>query len=448
MSEAAQPIEEVSELIDYFRASETEIADWRVGTEHEKIGIYRDTLERVRFEGKRGIANLLDRIAEEDGWKRVFEGEHLIALEKDGASITLEPGGQIELSGAPLRRAAETCAEFNDHVELVNRISAEMGMVFLSLGGDPIHPVDEIPRMPKVRYDIMRNYLPGRGSMAMEMMHATATVQANYDYSDEADMASKMRMSMACTSVISAIFANSSLSLGKENGFITRRVEVWRNTDPDRCGLLHFVFDEGFGYYDYANWALDIPLFFIVRDGKYIPASSSTFRQFLESGFEGHRATLKDWDTHLTTLFPEVRLKRIIEVRGADAVPRKLVCALPVLWKGLLYDEGARQAAWELARGWTRDELESGRLDVARRGLQAEFGGQPVLGLARELVGISLDGIAAMASRGELEASEAQFLDPILEQLDRGKSPGEELLDRWRGEWGGSLERLIDGVKY
>ncbi len=448
MSEAAQPIEEVSELIAYFRAAETEVADWRVGTEHEKIAIYRDTLERVPFEGKRGIAALLDRIAEDDGWRRIFEGENLVALEKSGASITLEPGGQIELSGAPLRRASETCKEFNDHVELVNRISSEMGVVFLSLGGDPIHEVDDIPRMPKLRYDIMRDYLPGQGSLALHMMHATATVQANYDYSDEADMVAKMRMAMACTGVVSAIFANSSISGGKENGYISRRVEIWRNTDSDRCGLLHFVFDDGFGYSDYANWALDIPIFFIVRDGKYIPGGRTTFREFLDSGFHGHRATLVDWDTHLTTLFPEVRLKRIIEVRGADAVPRGLICALPVLWKGLLYDSGALAAAWELSRNWTRDELETSRLDVARRGLRAEIAGRPILELARELVGISLAGLASMVERGEADPGEASFLDPVLDQLDKGISPGEEILERWRGEWGGSLESLIDGVKY
>jgi glutamate--cysteine ligase len=280
------------------------------------------------------------------------------------------------------------------------------------------------------------------------MMLATATVQANFDYSDEADMALKMRTAMACSPVGSAIFANSSIRLGKESGFVSRRVEVWRHVDPDRCGLLPFVLEPGFGYREYTEWALDVPMFFLVRGSRYIPARGITFREFLERGFDGEHATLADWDIHLTTLFPEVRLKRVIEVRGADAVPRGLVCALPALWKGLLYDAGACAAAWEMARHWSAEELESARYDVAKLGFGARIGGRAVLDLARELVEIASEGLRAIAARLGSDADEQLFLDPIRVQLELGQSPGEEILGLWRGEWQGDLGRLIDYARY
>lgn len=448
MQEASLPIEGDGDLVQYFVDAEKPVEDWKVGTEHEKIGIYADTHARVTFEGERGIAVLLERLAAKDDWERVFEGEHLIALKKDGASITLEPGGQLELSGAPLRDTKETCAEFNSHVELLKSISDDMGIVWLGLGHDPIHPIDEIPRMPKARYDIMRNYLPTRGGLALHMMHATATVQANYDYADEADMVSKMRTAMAATSSISALFANSSISQGKENGFISRRLHIWRDTDPDRCGILEFVFEPGFGYRAYIEWALDVPMFFIVRNHRYIPANGLTFRGFMKEGLDGERATIADWDTHLTTLFPEIRLKRIIEVRGTDAVSREMICALPALWKGILYDAGACAAAWSLVGGATAQERNAALIDVARKGLAADFAGRPVLDLARELVAISDAGLSAMAARGEADPSENGFLDPLHEVIERRRSPGEETLERWRGEWKGSMDSLIASAKY
>ncbi len=448
MTQASRPIEGDADLLQYFVDGETEPCDFRVGTEHEKIGLYADTLERLRYEGERGIATLLERIARKDDWTRVFEGEHLIALKKDGASITLEPGGQLELSGAPLRTTRETCMEFNAHVELLKAISEDMGIVWLGIGHDPLHTIDEIPRMPKARYDIMRSYLPTRGGLALHMMHATATVQANYDYRDEADMASKMRTAMASSPVISALFANSSIAFGKESGFATRRVHVWTDMDPDRCGILDFVFHPDFGYRDYVEWALDIPMFFIVRGDRYLAANGLSFRDFMKSGLDGERAMLADWDSHLTTLFPEVRLKQIIEVRGADAASRDLTCALPALWKGILYDEGARDAAWALTGAVATSEHVAGLADVSRRGLAATIGGRPVIEMARELVAISGEGLSAMIARGEADAGEEGFLAPLHELLERGRSPGEEFLERWRGEWGGSIERLIDCAKY
>lgn len=447
-----QPVSGPSDLLDYFREAEKPVSAFRIGTEHEKIGVYRDGHARVPYEGPRGIGALLERIASQDGWQRIYErsGEtdNLIALEKDGASISLEPGGQIELSGAPLRTIRETCREFNRHVDLVKLVSEDMDILWLSLGADPIHEVAEIPRMPKARYEIMSRYLPSRGELALDMMHATATVQANYDYASEADMASKLRSAMGCSPLASALFANSPIHAGKESGFVSRRVEIWRHMDPDRCGILPFVFEPDFGYEAYMRWALEVPMFFIVRHHRYRQATRLSFRRFLEEGLEGERATLGDWDMHLTTLFPEVRLKRVIEVRGSDAVPPRLICALPALWKGVLYDDDACAAAWRLVDALTLPEREALQADVARFGLAAEVDGRAVIDLARELVEISSEGLRRIALRGETDADERSFLDPLRELLARGKSPGEQILESWRGEWDGDMDRLLQASRY
>lgn len=437
-----------ADLVDYFRTGETPLADWKIGTEHEKIGVYEDTFERVAYEGERGIGAFLQRLAEADGWKPVYEGENMVALLKDGCSVTLEPGGQMELSGAPLARIRDTCSEFNTHVDLAKRVSKELGIAWLGLGADPFHDIPQIPVMPKERYAIMRRYLPTRGRSALHMMHATATVQANLDYCDEADMASKMRTALGTSPVVSAIFANSSLSEGKANGFISRRVEIWRHTDPDRCGILPFVFEADFGYEHYAEWALDVPMFFVVRGKEYLPGKGTTFREFMEHGFAEQQATLADWDLHLTTVFPEVRLKKFIEVRGADAVPARLICALPALWKGLLYDSEACASAWRLVEGWTLAQRESALVEVARYGLGAQIAGHRALDLARELTAISDAGLERITQRGESDRDERSFLDPIREQLEIGKSPGQVVLEGWEGPWQGRPERLIEYARY
>jgi glutamate--cysteine ligase len=327
-------------------------------------------------------------------------------------------------------------------------MSADMGIVWLALGADPIHEVAEIPRMPKARYEIMSRYLPTRGELALDMMHATATVQANFDYASEADMASKLRAAMGCSPLSSALFANSPIAAGKESGFVSRRVEIWRHMDPDRCGILPFVFEEDFGYEQYARWALDVPMFFLVRHHRYRQASQLRFRDFMEQGWNGEHATIGDWDLHLTTLFPEVRLKRVIEVRGSDAVPPGLICALPALWKGVLYHDPATEAAWKLVAGFTLQERNELQEEVARRGLAARVAGRSVLDLARELVDISAEGLRQIAERGETDADERSFLDPLREVLERGKSPGEAILESWRGEWNGDMKRLIEASLY
>jgi len=436
------------DLVAYFESAEKPRDLWKVGTEHEKIGVYVSDASRIPYEGERGIRTLLDRIAERDGWKPIYEGENVIALSRDGASITLEPGGQVELSGAPLRTARETCAEFNTHVNLLKEMSSDLGVAWLAIGADPFHTIPEIPIVPKQRYAIMRRYLPTRGQLALHMMHATATVQANFDYASSADMAEKLRTAMGVSPLVSAIYANSSLSEGRANGFMSRRVEIWRHTDPDRCGVLGFVFEPGFDYDRYVEWALDVPMFFVVRDHTYLPAMGRSFRDFMRHGLDGHQATIEDWDLHLTTLFPEVRLKRYIEVRGADAASPAMTCALPALWKGLLYDDQARNAAWELCRGWSLAQRTEALGEIALYGLRARVAGRSALEMAGELVAIADEGLARIAERGETDRDERGFLDSLREQIALGVSPGEVLLERWEGEWQRRPERLIEYTRY
>jgi len=447
-NEDPTPVAGIDDLVAHIASGEKPRERWRVGTEHEKIGLYQADFRRVPFAGERGIGTLLERIASEDGWTRVHEDGNLIALEKSGASITLEPGGQLELSGAPLVSIHETCSEFSAHLELVRRVSEPLGIVWLSLGMDPVHGVADAPRMPKARYAIMREYLPKRGELAMDMMHLTATVQANFDYASEADMVAKLRMALGVTPIVSAIFANSSIFEGKASGFVSRRLHIWRHTDPDRCGIPPFVFEEGFGYERWVEWALDVPMFFLVREGRYRAAEGTTFRSFLANGFQGERATIGDFDRHLTTLFPDVRLKRVIEVRGADAVPSGLICALPALWKGILYDPDARDAAFELASAWSQEEREAGTDAVARAGLAARIAGRPVLPMARRLVEIAGEGLRRIGAAVGLSPDERSFLEPVRAQLELGKSPGEVVLERWEGDWNRSLERLIEYARY
>jgi len=442
-----QPIESVDDLVAFLRAGEKPPEDWRVGTEHEKIGLHGADRSPIDYAGDRGIGKLLERIADRAGWEPISEEGNIIALQLDGASITLEPGGQLELSGAPLRTIFETCAEFHAHLELVRAVSEPLDIVWLGLGIHPIHSVEELPRMPKERYRIMRRYLPTRGSRGLIMMFTTATVQANLDYESEADMVDKVRTSLAVSPIVSAIFANSSLSDGKANGFVSRRMHAWTDTDPDRCGMLPIAFESDFGYQRYVDWALDVPMFFVVREGRFEPAYDMTFRQFLENGRGGEPATLADFDRHLTTLFPEVRVKQFIEVRCADAVPPGLTCSLPALWKGILYDATARAAAANLVDA-NQAEREAASEAVSRQGLAAHYAGQPVLGLARELVGIARSGLERIGHAGPNAPDESAFLDPIVAQLALEKSPGQVVLDCWEGEWERSFERLIEYARY
>jgi glutamate--cysteine ligase len=442
-----QPIESVDDLVAFLRAGEKPPERWRVGTEHEKIGLHGVDRSPIDYAGDRGIGRLLAGIADRAGWAPIFENGNIIALQHDGASITLEPGGQLELSGAPLRTIFETCAEFHAHLELVREVSEPLDIVWLGLGIHPIHSAEELPRMPKERYRIMRRYLPTRGSRGLIMMFTTATVQANLDYESEADMVDKVRTALVVSPIVSAIFANSSLSDGKANGFVSRRMHAWTDTDPDRCGMLPIAFESDFGYRRYVEWALDVPMFFLVRNGRFEAAYDMTFRQFLENGRGGERATLADFDRHLTTLFPEVRVKQFIEVRCADAVPPGLTCSLPALWKGILYDATARAAAANLVDA-SQAEREAASEAVSRQGLAASYAGRPVLGLARELVELARSGLQRIGHAGPSAPDESAFLDPVFSQLALEKSPGQVVLDCWEGEWERSFERLIEYARY
>jgi glutamate--cysteine ligase len=447
-----RPIESLQDLVDYFRAGEKPRARWRVGIEHEKLALRSGSWDPVPYDGARGIEALLARIAGEPGWSALSEDGHLMGLDGDGIGVSLEPGAQVELNGRPVENLLDTRREIEAHLALLRRLAEPLGITLFGLGAHPFHPVKELPQVPRERYRIMRRYLPARGELALDMMHATASVQASFDYADESDMIAKMRTALAVTPIAAALFANASIALGRPSGFVSRRLHIWHHTDPDRSGMLPFAFDPDFGYARYAEWALDVPMFFIVRDGGYLPLEGKTFRRFWREGHDGERATLADFERHLTTLFPEVRLKRLLEMRCADSVPADLLCAVPALWKGILYDGDALAAAHALAAGWSPAEREAVHADVARRGLAAEVprGPQgersaPLLPLARELVAIARAGLRRQAALG---SDESGLLDPVEALLERGKSPGQVVLERWQGDWAGNPDRLIEYARY
>ncbi len=442
-------LESMTQLIDYFVQGEKPPAEWRVGTEHEKFGIYEKDFSPVPYAGERGIQAVLERIAQEDNWQPILEGKTLIGLTKGAASITLEPGGQLELSGAPLRTLHENCREIASHLELVKRISKPLGIIWIGLGINPLHSVAEVPQMPKQRYRIMTEYLPTRGQLALEMMYTTATIQANFDYMSERDMADKMRTAFGVTSIVSAIYANSTIAQKKATGFASRRMHIWTDTDSDRSGFLPFVFEDGFGYERYIEWALDVPMFFLVRDGQYLPiCGKTTFRKFMQQGYEGQHATFKDFEVHLTTLFPEVRLKRYIEVRGSDAQPASLTCSVPAIWKGILYDKDSCQAAYDLTRHWTFEERLEAHRAAARCGLAGKMGKYALADLARELVEISAEGLRRLSHKNAAGDDERVFLDVPREFVAQGKSPGVLLLELWQHKWAHSPERLVEYAQY
>ena len=374
-----------------------------------------------------------------------------LPISYEGQAISLEPGGQFELSGAPLATLHDTCAEAQNHLNQVEAVAEEIGVVFVGVGFQPKWRREDIPLMPKARYDIMRAYMPTRGSLGLDMMLRSCTVQVNLDFADEADMVTKMRVGLALQPIATAIFANSPFTEGRPNGYLSYRSKVWTDTDPDRCGTLPFVFEDGMGFERYVEHALDVPMYFVYRDGRYIDASGQSFRDFLDGrlpALPGERPTIGDWDGHLTTLFPEVRLKRYIEMRGADAGPWDVICGLPALWVGLLYDAGTLDAAWQMVRDWTPEEHAYLRAEVPRRALSTEFRGRPLRALAREVLDLSHQGLARL---GRLDANgrdEVHFLDPLEEIVSTGRTPAEGLLAAYYGEWNRSVDPLITECAY
>ncbi len=447
------PIDSHAQLAGYLEAGCKPREDWRIGTEHEKFGYCKDSLKPLPYEGRRSIMAVLEGLRDRHGWAPIEEGGHLIGLEKDGANVSLEPGGQLELSGAPLETIHGTCDEVNAHLADVKSIADEVGVGFIGLGAAPIWSQDEMPRMPKGRYKLMTEYMGRTGTMGTHMMYRTCTVQVNLDFATEADMVQKLRVALALQPVATALFANSPFFNGKPNGMKSWRSRIWRDLDPDRTGMLPFVFDEGFGFEAWVEYALDVPMYFVYRDGVYHNALGQSFRDFLRGelpALPGEKPTLSDWADHLTTIFPEARIKKFIEMRGADGGPWRRLCALPALWVGLMYDQGALDAAWDLAKGWDAETREAWRVAAAEGGLQAEVGGRRMHDLAREVVDIAEAGLKARArpGAGGMVPDETHFLNTLKESLETGQVPADELLARYHGDWQGDLSRIYAEYSY
>ena len=446
----AAPINSRDELVAYLEQGAKPRQAWRIGTEHEKFGFHLGDFQRPAYDGARGIGAMLEGLRR-FGWEPVKENGNIVALSLGGGAITLEPGGQFELSGAPLETLHETCDEVHIHLEQVKEVAGELGLGFLGLGSDPKWSRAEISVMPKGRYGIMRRYMPTKGELGLDMMLRSATVQVNLDFDSERDMVRKFRVSLALQPIATALFANSPFTEGEPNGFLSFRSHVWTDTDPDRCGMLPFVFEDGFGFEAYTDYALDVPMYFVYRDGTYIDVAGQSFRDFLAGrlpGLPGERPTMKDWEDHLTTLFPEVRLKQFLEMRGADGGPWSRLCALPALWVGLLYDDGALDAAEALVSDWRAAEREYLRSETPRQAMATPFRGSTVGALADQALAIAKAGLAARRRLNGSGQDETHYLAPLEEIAAARRSPAEVLLQRYHGEWNGSVDPVYREMAY
>jgi glutamate--cysteine ligase len=442
---AGGPINGRDDLVAYIAEGAKPKAQWRIGTEHEKFVYDLRTHKPLAYDAKPGIRGLLDGMRR-FGWAPVFEGDNVIGLTQDGASVSLEPGGQFELSGAPLKSVHETCSELNTHQEQVREICAEIGAGVIGLGFAPTWSMEETHQMPKGRYAIMRRYMPKVGGYGHEMMFRTCTVQVNLDFSSEADMVKKFRVGLALQPVATALFANSPFREGRDSGFLSYRSHVWTDVDNARAGMLPFVFEDGMSFERYVDYALDVPMYFLYRDGKYIDVSGKSFRDFLERRIPELKTvtpTMNDWADHLTTIFPEVRLKRFLEMRGADGGAWRRICGLPALWVGLYYDQVALDAAWDLVKGWTWEERQQMRDAVPRLAFKTPFRGTTVGALAREMLAISAEGLRRRAAEDSAGSTEEGFLVPLRDLVERGYTRAEELLRRYQTEWKHDLSPLF-----
>ncbi len=445
-SDQADPvIESRDQLVAPMIAGEKAKADWRIGTEHEKL-VYRTSDHAApSYDEPGGIRDILLNM-QQFGWEPITESGKVIALKGVDGNVSLEPAGQLELSGAPLDSLHDTCNETGRHLEQVKKIGAEMGVGFLGLGMWPDKTREDLPIMPKGRYDIMMRHMPKVGTLGLDMMLRTCTIQVNLDYSSEADMAKKFRTGLALQPLATALFANSPFTEGKPNGFLSYRSHIWSDTDPHRTGMVPFVFDDDFGYERYVDYMLDVPMYFIVRDGKYIDAAGMSFRDFMKGelpALPGELPTQSDWWDHLSTAFPEVRLKSFLEMRGADGGPWSRICALPALWVGLLYDQTALDAAWDLVKDWTMEEREALRNAVPKEALAARIpGGGTLQDLAKEALAIARGGLAARGRMGQSGDNETGFLSTLDEIVETGKVPAQRLLDKYHSEWNGDISRV------
>ena len=449
------PIESKDQLISSLSDGNKPPEKWRIGTEHEKFGFYTADNSPVPYEGPRGIEALLTGMQKRSDWEPILDAGKIIGLvAPDGmGAISLEPGGQFELSGAPLENLHETCAESNRHLTQVRDVADPLGIRFLGMGGSPKWTIAETPRMPKSRYEIMRKYMPKVGSQGLDMMFRTCTIQVNLDFSSEADMRRKMQVSTKLQPVASALFASSPFTEGKPNGLLSWRSNIWRDVDNQRSGLLPFVFEENFGFEQYVDWALDVPMYFAVRDGHYHDCTHVTFRQFMEGALRNEiphgDATIGDWENHLTTLFPDVRLKKFIEMRGADGGPWRRICALPAFWVGLLYDSDALDEAEALAKNFSFEDVQAMRNEVPTKGFEASAGITKKVGeIARECVEISRRGLLARARLSSEGFDETHFLAPLEELVALGETGAERLLKQFHSNWAGDIDHIFEEYAY
>ena len=446
-------IEKYNQLIEYLASGCKPKSDWRIGTEHEKFGYCKETLSPIQYNGNRSVLAILKGLEREYGWKPVRENNSIIGLSKNGANVSLEPGGALELSGAQLQTVFQTCDEVNKHLLEVKSIADKLNIGFIGLGAAPHWKHDEMPIMPKGRYKLMSEYMDKVGTMGKSMMFRTCTVQVNLDFSSESDMVQKMRVALALQPIATALFSNSPFFDGGLTGHKSWRSRIWRSLDPQRTGLLPFVFNEGFGFEAWAEYALDVPMYFVYRDGNYINALGQSFRDFMKGelpALPGELPTLSDWADHLTTIFPEARLKKFIEMRGADAGQWHRLCALPAFWVGICYDQGSLDAAWDMVKSWDENYRENLRVAAAEDGLNASVGSTSLIDLAKETILISENGLKnrAQASSNGLYSDESLFLDSLKENIEKRKSSADELLEKYHGSWNRDLTKIFEEYSY
>ena len=449
--EKGAPITDYRQLVEHLESGCKPKAAWRIGTEHEKFAYCHADLKPLTYDGEVGIRTLLDGLADQFGWERLNENGMPIALNKGGANISLEPGGQFELSGAPVKTLHETCSEVHEHLDQVRTVAEPLGVGMLGMGFQPKWSREDIPWMPKGRYKIMKKHMQKMGNLGLDMMLRTCTIQTNLDFGSEADMVMKFRTSLALQPIVTALFANSPFTNGEPNGFVSYRSHIWTDTDPDRTGVLPFVFEDGMGFERYVEHALDVPMYFVYRDGAYVDASGQSFRDFLKGhlpALPGEVPTITDWDDHLTTLFPEVRMKRFLEMRGADGGPWRSLCALPAIWVGVLYHQSSLDAAFDLVKDWTIEEHQALRDQVPKTGLATPFRNGTVLDLARTMLDIAGDGLRARAEEDWAAQDERQFLTFLKGVVKRGRTPAEDKLAAFEGRWQGSIDPVFAEFAY
>ncbi len=447
----APVVQDKTPLIEHLLQGCKPAADWRIGTEHEKFGFRLADLRPLPYDGETSVRAMLEGLRR-FGWKAVMEGDKLIALRGDNHdSITLEPGGQLELSGAPLDNIHQTCAEVHTHLKQVKTVAEEIGAGFLGMGFQPKWAREDMPWMPKGRYRIMRRYMPQVGELGLDMMLRTCTVQVNLDFSSEADMVQKFRVSLALQPLATALFANSPFSEGRPNGYLSWRSHIWTRTDPRRSGMLPFVFEDGMGFERWVDYLLDVPMYFVYRNGEYIDASGQSFRDFMQGrlpALPGELPTLQDWEDHMTTCFPEVRLKRYLEMRGADGGPWHRLCALPAFWTGLLYDREALDAAWDLVRPWSAEQRQRLREEVPQRGLKAEIGGRSLREVAMDVLALAEQGLRNRKRLNPQGRDEHIYLDSLWRIAEQGITPAERKLRAFHNEWNENIDFLFSECVY